>query len=41
MTKYRLTESAKEKYQMVGVVLLLTGVAPMFLAGLLFEVLGL
>lgn len=39
--KYQLTESAKEKWITFAGVLLLTGIAPMFIAGLLFEVLGL
>lgn len=41
MTKYRLTESARDKYLFALGVLTLTGLMPMLIAGLLFEMLGL
>jgi len=39
--KYQLTETAKQKWITFAGVLLLTGLAPMLLAGLIFEALGL
>jgi hypothetical protein len=39
--RYQLKESAKEKYVVLGAVLLLTGVIPMLMAGLLIRLFGL
>lgn len=41
MTKYSLTKSARDKYLFGLGVITLTGLLPMAIAGLLFEMLGL